>query len=110
MHVVPTPMTVVFEHERFHIGDRVYLLTYLGEGWMKVWFKGNIYAENLMFIRSWRPESDDRWPSCVHPSAECWGRIEEREPMDWWVHVKTSRGLTGWTNQVDHFAGKDLCG
>jgi hypothetical protein len=40
--VVPTPMIVVFKHEDFRVDDKVYLLTYLGEGWMEVWFKGEM--------------------------------------------------------------------
>ena len=110
VHVVPTPMTVVFKHEGFRVGDRVFLLTYLGEGWMKVWFKGKISTHELPFIQSWRPQRSDVWPTCGQPSAECWGRIEKRESFDWWILIRTANGERGWTKQYDHFDGQDACG
>jgi hypothetical protein len=110
VRVIPTPMTVVFKHEDLRVGDRVYLLTYLGEGWMKVWFNGEISVEKLTFIQSWRPRRRDVWPTCTQPSAECWGRIEKREAFDWWILIKTRRGERGWTKAYDHFEGMDACG
>ncbi len=108
VRVVPTPMTVVYKHEHFQVGDRVYLLTYLGEGWMEVWFRGAISYEEVPFIQSWMPEKDNVWPTCTQPSAECWGRIEKREPVDWWILIKMRRGQCGWTKRYDHFVGGDL--
>lgn len=110
VRVVPTPMTVVFKHGSFHVGDRVYLLTYLGEGLMKVWFNGKLYVEEIPFIQSWMPEGDNVWPSCTRPSARCWGRIEKRKPSDWWILIKAGQGEHGWTKQYDHFFGMDSCG
>ncbi len=110
VRVIPTPMTVVFKHGDFRVGDRVYLLTYLGEGWMKVWFNGKIAAQELPFIQSWRPRRRDVWPSCTQPSARCWGRIEKREEFDWWILIRTVRGERGWTKEYDHFDWEDACG
>jgi hypothetical protein len=110
VRVIPTPMRVVFEHGDFRVGDRVYLLTDLGEGLMKVWFNGKISAQEVPFIQSWRPERHDVWPTCAQPSAECWGRIEKREAFDWWILIRTGRGERGWTKEYDHFGGMDACG
>ncbi len=110
VRVTPTPMTVIFEHGRFHVGDRVYLLTYLGEGSMKVWSNGQISVEEVPFIQSWRPEADNVWPTCTRPSAGCWGRIEKREPFDWWILIKTGQRKRGWTKQYEHFGRMDACG
>ena len=110
VRVIPTPMTVVFKHGDFHVGDRVYLLTYLGEGLMKVWFRGEIYVEEVPFIQSAMPRDDDLWPTCTRPDAWCWGRIEKREPYAWWILIKTGQGERGWTKQYDHFGRTDACG
>ena len=92
VHVIPTPMKIVFKHEDFHVGDRVYLLTYLGEGLMTVWFNGKISTQELPFIQGWRPRDDDVRPTCAQPSAECRRRIEKRETFDWWILIRTVRG------------------
>jgi hypothetical protein len=110
VRVVPTPMIVVLKHENFRVGDKVYLLTYLGEGWMEVWFKGQISCEEVPFIQSWMPDKDDVWPTCTEPSSDCWGRIEKREPAEWWILIKTHYGQRGWTKQYDHFIGADRYG
>ncbi|MEO7538435.1 MAG: hypothetical protein ABIV21_00265 [Pyrinomonadaceae bacterium] len=71
-------------------GDTVYLLTYLGEGFNKIWHKGRIveaetYDESKLRV--------NRQPKAV-----------------WWVKVKNRRGQIGWSRQPDHFGNKDQCG
>jgi hypothetical protein len=100
VHVFPTPFKVVFAQGRFHVGDTAYLLTYEGEGFYKVWFRGGISEEEVHFTSA---------HACVHPSEECWGRIEKEYVSDWWILIKTPRGKQGWTNQADHFGNKDAC-
>jgi hypothetical protein len=109
VRVVPTPMRVVFKHEPFRVGETVYLLTYLGEGWMEVWFKGKIGYEEVPFIQSWMPDNSNVWPTCTEPAPDCWGRIEKREPAEWWILIKRRNGQRGWTKQYDHFLAADLC-
>ena len=110
VRVVPTPMTVVFKHQPFRVGDTVYLLTYIVEGWMEVWFKGKFGYEEVPFIQSWMPNASNVWPTCTEPAVDCWGRIEKREPVGWWILIKTRRGQRGWTKQYDHFIGWDCFG
>jgi len=85
VRVVPTPMMVVYKHRPFRVGDKVYLHTYIGEGWMEVWFG----YEEVPFIQSWMPDLTNVWPTCTEPAADCWGRIEKRNPVDWWILFKT---------------------
>jgi hypothetical protein len=71
-------------------GDTIYLLTYIGEGFHKVWFKGKITEE----------ETYDRTEF----------RVIAQPKAVWWVKVKNSRGQTGWSNSSDDFGNKDQCG
>lgn len=71
-------------------GDTLYLLTYIGEGFHKVWFKGKITEEETYDRTKFR---DIRQPKSV-----------------WWVKIKNSRGQTGWSREPDNFGNKDQCG
>jgi hypothetical protein len=106
VHVVPTPMDVVFEHGRFKVGDRVYLLTYEGEGFQKVWSNGVITSEEVVF--AYNLGNDDK--SCMKPSADCWGRVQGKQQSTWWVKVQLKSGNVGWTKEADEFDNKDACG
>lgn len=71
-------------------GDMLYLLTYLGEGFHKVWFKGKIVEDETYDETKFR---------------------EIRQPKSvWWVKVQNSRGQTGWSREPDNFGNKDQCG
>ena len=71
-------------------GDTVYLLTYLGEGFNKIWHKGRIVEADTF------DESKFRF---------------SRQPRSvWWVKVKNRRGEIGWSRQPEHFGNMDQCG
>lgn len=71
-------------------GDNLFLLTYLGEGFSKIWYKGRIF------------EGDPN-------DQELFKQI--RRPIDvWWVKVKNRGGQIGWSRQPDNFGNKDQCG
>ncbi|MBP6003532.1 MAG: hypothetical protein KA746_08885 [Pyrinomonadaceae bacterium] len=71
-------------------GDTLYLLTYIGEGFHKVWFKGKISEEETYDPAKFR---------------------EIRQPVsEWWVKIRNSRGQTGWSREPDNFGNKDQCG
>ncbi|MEQ1645786.1 MAG: hypothetical protein ABL959_20210, partial [Pyrinomonadaceae bacterium] len=56
-------------------GDTLYLLTYVGEGFHRVWYKGRITEEETYDRKIFR---------------------ELRKPKSvWWVRVRNSRGQTG---------------
>jgi hypothetical protein len=71
-------------------GETIYLLTYLGEGFYKVWYKDKVEKAEI--------EGGG-------------GFTIVREPESvWWVKVKNSKGQIGWTDQTNNFNGTDACG
>ncbi|MBX7053451.1 MAG: hypothetical protein K1X36_00715 [Pyrinomonadaceae bacterium] len=71
-------------------GDTLYLLTYIGEGFHKVWYRGNMTEEETYDPAKFREISQ--------PISE------------WWVKVRNSRGQIGWSREPDNFGNKDQCG
>ena len=71
-------------------GDRVYVLTNLGEGFAKVWFKGRILAGE--------------------PYDESIFKPVRRTKSVWWVKIKDRRGRIGWSREPDNFGNVDQCG
>jgi len=83
-------------------GDVVYLLTYLGEGNYKMWFKGRLYpfVDGVTFLNG----ACDRFPD------RCNGRIVEQSQTEWWIQIRTASGQVGWTMESDKFDGQDALG
>ncbi|MFT3744340.1 MAG: hypothetical protein QM785_08590 [Pyrinomonadaceae bacterium] len=71
-------------------GDTLYLLTYVGEGFHRVWYRGKITEEETYDKAIFRQIRD---PKSV-----------------WWVKVRNSRGQIGWSREPDNFGNKDQCG
>ena len=71
-------------------GDTLYLLTYVGEGFNRVWYRGKITEEETYDKTTFR---------------------QVREPKAvWWVKIRNSRGKIGWSRDPDNFGNKDQCG
>ena len=71
-------------------GDTLYLLTYVGEGFHRVWYRGKITEEETWDKSTFR---------------------QIREPKAvWWVKVRNSKGQIGWSREPDNFGNKDQCG
>lgn len=71
-------------------GDKLYLLTYLGEGFSKIWYKGRIFEDQPLDEKLFK---------------------QIRVPADiWWVKIKNRKGQIGWSRQPDNFGNKDRCG
>jgi hypothetical protein len=84
-------------------GETLYLLTYGGEGFTKVWFKGKLYEEldgSTAFFNA----------ICDTEPSHCVGTIIARPQRTWWVSIRNARGQIGWTNEPDKFSGKDSLG
>lgn len=81
------------------VGDYVWLLSYAGEGYYKVWYKGEI-----SYVLPDDPSND-------YDGGEYAETIIIKEPKyDWWVKIKNWRGQVGWTNEPFNFYGNDACG
>jgi hypothetical protein len=70
---------------RMRPGETMYLLTNLGEGFVKAWAHGRLYTN-------------------VDASRLKAQRIAS---SIWWVQVRDASGHVGWTRQTDAFDGKD---
>jgi hypothetical protein len=75
---------------RVRSGETVSLLTNVGEGHYKVWYRGKI--EELPVLGSVD------------------FKILKEPQYVWWVKVKNSKGRIGWTDQTRNFHGMDSCG
>jgi hypothetical protein len=72
------------------VGDEIFILTYLGEGFSKIWFKGSIF------------EGDPYDPAVY--------KVVQEADATWWVKVRNRAGKVGWSRQPDNFGNKDQCG
>jgi hypothetical protein len=83
-------------------GQTLYLLTYQGEGFTKVWFNGKVYedVDASSFMNG----------ACADAPHRCSGRIVEPSRTEWWVQVRNKAGQVGWTREPDKFDGKDALG
>lgn len=97
----PAKLEVLWDHEPFRKGEIVYVLTYQGEGFFKVWRNGAIISADVFFPTD---------PPCDRPSPACWGKLDGFSESTWWVQIETPAGQIGWTDQPDHFGNKDACG
>ena len=71
-------------------GDQLFLLTNLGEGFSKIWFKGRIFEGD--------PYDESTYKT-----------IREGKSI-WWVKVKNRKGQIGWSRQPENFGNVDQCG
>ena len=83
-------------------GQTLYLLTYQGEGFTKVWFNGKVYTDvdASSFLNG----------ACAVAPTRCPGRVVESSRTEWWVQVRNKAGQVGWTREPDKFDGKDALG
>ena len=78
-------------------GDVIWIYTYLGEGYYKVWRAGEIIAEEISVM----PD---------HKNPDDWGYYDRVPDSQWWIKLKTKDGLEGWTNTPRNFSGTHSCG
>lgn len=75
---------------RIKAGDRLYLLTYTGEGFYEIWYKGKVFSESFEH----------------NPALKL---VSEAESV-WWVKIRNRKGQVGWTKLPENFDDKDSCG
>jgi hypothetical protein len=92
-------------HEKYRVGDIIWVYTYYGEGLFKIWFKGKMSEEDLGFS-SYGGSMGKR----CEETEQCWGVLDKELQMTWWIKIKSAGGWVGWTNQGENFSGADKCG
>ena len=83
-------------------GDVLLRYMYVGEGFANIWAKGHWWKE---YDCSFITESDGS--GCAR---NCSAKVISTGRKAWWVQVKTSDGLTGWTESDDQFDCMDSLG
>lgn len=108
VHLRPTPVLVRYPPlyvEGAEVGDIVFLLDYMGEGYGRIWHEGRVLETEIFSVAE----------QCLFPSESCWGEYvdphdAERQEAVWWVKIRTAAGVVGWTDKPEHFGNKDGCG
>jgi len=73
-----------FDAGEIHTGEVVWVLTYEGEGFFKVWHKGAVKSLEMGF--------SPYGPDILLPYE-----------MEWWVLFEFPDGTKGWANALGHF-------
>lgn len=76
---------------RANTGESLFLLTDLGEGAYKVWYKGRIETISL---------------SDMGHSSNEESQYFKRPRHIWWIKIRNSKGQVGWTRQPSNFSGR----
>ncbi|HKD09392.1 MAG TPA: hypothetical protein VKB79_26035 [Bryobacteraceae bacterium] len=102
VHLRPEPVLVLTNEGGLPRDSVAFALDYEGEGYRHVYTQGKV-------VSVFTSVAD----YCFRPSEACWAetldsREERREPV-WWVKIRLSNGVTGWTDKADRFDGKDGC-
>lgn len=71
-------------------GETIYLLTYQGEGFFKVWYKGRVISGVEI--------DEDKF------------NVTRQADAVWWVKIRNRQGKVGWSKLPDNFDNKDQCG
>lgn len=71
-------------------GERIYLYTNLGEGFVKGWFKGRFFQAEVL-------------------DSELFNIVRQPKSV-WWVKVRNRQGKIGWSREPEHFGNMDQCG
>jgi hypothetical protein len=77
------------EKIRLSEGDRLYLFTNQGEGYVSGWFRGRV-LESFDTV-GFAPAAD-----CDKLTGGCVGIVERRPESEWWVKVRNRQGAIGW--------------
>lgn len=97
----PKPMDLQSNTGKLHVKphETLFLLTYQGEGFMKVWLNGKVY--DGVEVTSFYDEI------CKADPHRCGATNFEEPQCVWWVKIRNRRGQVGWTNEASKFDNKD---
>lgn len=96
VHTVPTRFEVKREHGGIKPGDEVFALTYLGEGYFRIFHNGSLTQADLGFS----PWGGGAGKTCDNPQF-CWGRLTKELEFTWWMWVISESSLEGWVVSND---------
>lgn len=82
------------------LGDVLDIYTYVGEEVYKVRHRGRWIAE-VSLTNSPKPGPAARRECEADP--RCWGVFERKPDADWWIKVRTPKGVVGWTDEPQNF-------
>ena len=105
VHTISGRFLVKKAWKKYKPGDILWIYTYTGEGNFKVWDDGRFVEMQLGFS----PYGGSSGCRC-ELDKDCWGQLDKKLKMTWWVKIKNTDGVIGWTDEPDHFSGADLCG
>jgi hypothetical protein len=106
VRTIPGKYVVFKAHGAYKPGDTLWVYTPLGEGLYKVWFNGKMFDQELEYVEG---PFEHASPKCEE-TPNCWGKLESKSQVEWWVKVRSAAGWIGWSNQAENFSGKDTCG
>jgi hypothetical protein len=106
VRTIPGKYVVFKAHGAYKPGDTLLVYTPIGEGAYKVWFNGKMFEQNLEFMDG---PFEHALPKCEE-TPDCWGKLESKLQVEWWVKIRSANGWIGWTNQAGNFSNKDACG
>jgi len=96
VHVVPAKFNVYKDFNQFKVGDEVFLLTYLGEGYFKIRHNGAESQGDFGFS-PWGGSWDGK---CDDPEL-CSGGLDDGYEWTWWLYVTTEKSMYGWIQYSD---------
>jgi hypothetical protein len=99
---IRTPITAESGTLQLQPGDTVHVLHYFGEGFWKVWVRGQFVQLRL----------ESKGQTCFGydgRSVPCTAQIIEEPRTVWWAKIRNRAGQEGWTRELDHFTDIDAC-
>jgi hypothetical protein len=121
-YAVPIPIDVVHAPQSLdayaegpdgspELGQRIYVLTYIGEGYSWIWVAGRLaqlFTEGL-YAPDGGPGGGDGWQTCDPPAEDCWWCVAselDEQPSEWWIRMRLPDGGEGWTQEYGNFTGR----
>jgi hypothetical protein len=76
-------------------GDVIYYLHYVGAGYDKFWFRGQLLVDQTDIRKVGKDE---------------WFEVANLPEWTWWAKVQRPNGDIGWTRELRNFSDIDACG
>jgi hypothetical protein len=109
-HITPRRFMVTANEKWFKKGDEIYYTGQESECGMGYWHgrKGKEVEEKKCHPDIVECEGP---PLCFNGNEPPMHELSKTTELEvWWVKIKTSSGVEGWTRETDKFSGKDSCG